>query len=151
MCVSCFNVYFLFFLSHDKFQMTVPTTNLITSVFNQGIALSNKTTRAKKAAARVGGVAITLSADGREASITGTPDAVQMALGDLTHACHKRGCQTLAKSWTPGNEIAVLPKHPENPLNPANGITHTTLLIRGHDPEAARRWKAWANKTLLHY
>ena len=122
-----------------------------TATISTSVALANKIGRARKAAAAcIGPVVIKLSADGREATVTGSHEAVQVAVGSLQQACMKRGHQTLAKSCTPGNQIAIVPKYAQNPLNPEQGITFAPMLVRGHDPEAGRRWKAWATKTLLH-
>ena len=121
-----------------------------TVTFSTGVALANKIGRARKAAACVGPVAIKLSANGREATVAGPQRAVEVAVGSLSDACKQRGHQTLAKSCTPGNQIALIPKHPQNPLNPDEGFTFAPMLVLGHDPEAGRRWKAWASKTLLH-
>eukprot|EP00658_Telonema_sp_P-2_P082850 TRINITY_DN8834_c0_g1_i1.p1 TRINITY_DN8834_c0_g1~~TRINITY_DN8834_c0_g1_i1.p1 ORF type:complete len:134 (-),score=33.06 TRINITY_DN8834_c0_g1_i1:199-600(-) len=122
-----------------------------TATINTGVALANKIGRARKAAACVGPVAIKLSVDGREATVTGSVDAVHLALGSLHTASQRRGHQTLPKSSTPGNSIALIPKYLPNSLNPAEGITLAPMLVRGHDPEAGRRWKAWATKTLMHF
>ena len=133
-----------------RHMSSLPHATSVTITATFSAALVNKISRARKAAASLGPVTIKLTADGRCATFTGEPDAVKLATDYLHRACKRRGYQTLAKSRVPGNEVEVLSKHPANPHNPEGGITYAPMLVRGHSPEAGRRWQAWANKTLTH-
>jgi hypothetical protein len=98
-------------------------------------------------------VTICISPDGRHATIRGSPDVLaQASARSPQKTCtnnNNHEYETSAQTSSSGNQVQIAPHHKSSNV-PVDGYRSSALVVKGHDPEANRRWKSWATKTLMN-